>query len=201
MRKKHKTWEKNYNRKRREVNIKVNDLVSVQTHYISAAVRRVVGKFMPKFEGPYRELEVRNNNLTIWKKGRRVSVNIGQVWVYHPRHSDTNSFDSTNETLYKGKGSSIGSSRSHPGKSRRSRKSSVDASKSRKSNKGTAGLEYLRLKRKNVESNGTAERNDRKRSKICRKRSLQGSKHRDPKRQAPVLLQGLKRTVPSSVSS
>ncbi|GFV97250.1 hypothetical protein TNCV_155671 [Trichonephila clavipes] len=57
MRKQHKTWEKYYNRKRREVNIKVNDLVLVQTHFISAAGRRVVGKFMPKFEGPYRVLE------------------------------------------------------------------------------------------------------------------------------------------------
>ncbi|GFV34453.1 uncharacterized protein TNCV_1413831 [Trichonephila clavipes] len=73
MRKKHKNWEKYYNRKRREVNIKVNDLKSVQTHFVSAAGRRVVGKFMPKFEGPYRVLEVRNNNLIIWKKGKRVT--------------------------------------------------------------------------------------------------------------------------------
>ncbi|GFY28174.1 transposon Ty3-I Gag-Pol polyprotein [Trichonephila clavipes] len=35
---KHKNWEKYYNRKRREVNIKVNDLVLVQTHFISTAV-------------------------------------------------------------------------------------------------------------------------------------------------------------------
>ncbi|GFV62188.1 transposable element Tc1 transposase [Trichonephila clavipes] len=56
MRKQHKHWEKYYNRKRREVNIKVNDLVLVQT-FISATGRRVVGKFMPKFEGPYRVLE------------------------------------------------------------------------------------------------------------------------------------------------
>ncbi|GFT04914.1 retrovirus-related Pol polyprotein from transposon 412 [Trichonephila clavipes] len=201
MRKQHKTWEKYHNRKRREVNIEVDDLVLVQTHFISAAWRRVVGKFMLMFEGPYRVLEVRNNKLTIWKKGRRVTVNIDQVRVYHPRHSDTNSFGSTNETLYEGKGSSNGSSRSHSGKPRPSRKPSGDESKSRKSNKGTAGLENLRLKRKNLGSNGTAERNDRKRSKICRKRSLQRSEHRDPKRQAPVLPQRLKRTVPSSVSS
>ncbi|GFV39971.1 uncharacterized protein TNCV_435841 [Trichonephila clavipes] len=45
MRKQHKNWGKYYNRKRREVNIKVNDLVLVQTHFISAAGRRVVGKF------------------------------------------------------------------------------------------------------------------------------------------------------------
>ncbi|GFS97440.1 uncharacterized protein TNCV_733701 [Trichonephila clavipes] len=56
---------------------------------MSAAGMRVVGKFMPKFEGPYRVLEVRNNNLIIWKKGKRVTVNIDQVRVYHPRQSDT----------------------------------------------------------------------------------------------------------------
>ncbi|GFU75927.1 uncharacterized protein TNCV_2087651 [Trichonephila clavipes] len=70
MRKQHETWEKYYNQKRREVNIKVNDLVLVQTHFVSAAGKRVVGKFMPKFEGPYRVLEVWNNNSTIWKKGK-----------------------------------------------------------------------------------------------------------------------------------
>ncbi|GFX90366.1 uncharacterized protein TNCV_3849411 [Trichonephila clavipes] len=37
MRKQHKTWGKYYNRKRREANIKVNDLVLVQTHFITAA--------------------------------------------------------------------------------------------------------------------------------------------------------------------
>ncbi|GFV73356.1 uncharacterized protein TNCV_2646161 [Trichonephila clavipes] len=100
MRKQHKTWEKYYIRKRREVNIKVNDLVLVKTHFMSAAGRRVVGNFMPKFEGPYRELEVRNNNLIIWKKGKRVTVNIDQVRVYHPRQSDTISLDSHVETLY-----------------------------------------------------------------------------------------------------
>ncbi|GFW89519.1 uncharacterized protein TNCV_1514701 [Trichonephila clavipes] len=52
MRKQHKTWGKYYNRKRREGNIKVNDLVLVQTHFVSAAGRRVVEKFMPKPERP-----------------------------------------------------------------------------------------------------------------------------------------------------
>ncbi|GFU88277.1 uncharacterized protein TNCV_846701 [Trichonephila clavipes] len=49
-----------------------------------------------------RVLEVRDNNLTIWKKGRKVTDNIDQVLVYHPRHYDTNSFDSTNEIIYDG---------------------------------------------------------------------------------------------------
>ncbi|GFW38829.1 retrovirus-related Pol polyprotein from transposon 412 [Trichonephila clavipes] len=130
MRKQHKIWGKYYNRKRREVNIKVNDLVLVQTHFMSAAGRRVVGKFMPKFEGPYRVLEVRNNNLIIWKKGKRVTVNIDQVRVYHPRQSDTISSDSHVETLYDGQRSSNGSSRSHTGKSKGSWKTSSEESPS-----------------------------------------------------------------------
>ncbi|GFX21775.1 retrovirus-related Pol polyprotein from transposon 412 [Trichonephila clavipes] len=93
-RKQHKHWEKYHYRKRREVNIKINDLVLVQTHFISAAGRRVVGKFMPKFEGPYRVLEVRNNNLIILKRGKRVTVNIDHVRVYRPQQSDTISSNS-----------------------------------------------------------------------------------------------------------
>ncbi|GFW76944.1 uncharacterized protein TNCV_2030491 [Trichonephila clavipes] len=143
MQRQHKTREKYYNRKRRAVNIKVNDLVLVQTHFISAAGRRVVGKFMPKFEGPYRVLEVQNNNLTIWKRGRRSQ-----------------------------------------------------------SNKGNVGLEDLRVKRnRRVVTTGTSERYDRKRPKICRKRSLQGSDYETDERKAPVLPQGLKRGVLSSISS
>ncbi|GFU32217.1 uncharacterized protein TNCV_3834331 [Trichonephila clavipes] len=153
MRKQHKTLEKYYNRKRREVNIKVNDLLLVQAHFMCAAGRRVVGKFMPKLEGQCRVLEVRNNNLIIWKKGKRVTVNIDQVRVYHPRQPDTISSDSHVETLYEGQRSSNGSSRSHPGKSKGSRKTSSEESKDRKSNKGNAGWEDPRLKRKG-ESNG-----------------------------------------------
>ncbi|GFS66705.1 uncharacterized protein TNCV_229541 [Trichonephila clavipes] len=157
---------------------------------------------MPKFEGPYRVLEVRNNNLTIWKRGRRVTININQVRIYHPRQSDTNSFDSINETLYEGKGYSNWSSRSNSGKSKSSRKPSGNESKSCKSNEGTVGLEDLRFKRsRTVVSTGTEERYDRKRSKICRKRYLQCSEYKATKRKAPVLPQGLKRGVPSSISS
>ncbi|GFU13306.1 uncharacterized protein TNCV_3843111 [Trichonephila clavipes] len=148
MRKQYKNWEKSYNWKRREVNIKVNDLALVQTHFISATGRKVVGKFMPKFEGPYGVLEVRNNNLIIWKKGKRVTVNIDQMRVYRPRQSDTISSDSHVEALYEGQRSSNGSSRSHPGKFKGSSKTSSEESKGRKSNKGNAGWEDPRLKRK-----------------------------------------------------
>ncbi|GFV11295.1 uncharacterized protein TNCV_3723841 [Trichonephila clavipes] len=199
-RKQNKTWGNYYNRKRREVNIKVNDLVLVQTHFMSAAGRRVVGKFMPKFEGLYRVLEVRNNNLIILKRGKEVPVNIDQVRVYHPRLSDTISSDSLVETLYEGQRSSERSSRSQLGKFKGSRKTSSEESKGRKSNKGKAGLEEPRVKR-NVGSNESVDRTDKKRSKICRKRSLQGSEHRDQKRPTSEPTQGIKRTIPSSISS
>ncbi|GFT76251.1 uncharacterized protein TNCV_564391 [Trichonephila clavipes] len=181
MRKQHKTWGKYYNRKRREVIIKVNDLLLVQAHFISAVYRRVVGKFMPKFEGPYRVLEARNNNLIIWKKGKRVTVNIDQERVYYPRQSDTISSDSHVETLYEGQRSSNGSSRSHPGNFKRSWKTSSDESKGRKSIKGNAGWGDPRLKRK--------------------KKISAGDEHRDQKRPTPERTQGIKRAILSSVSS
>ncbi|GFV65608.1 uncharacterized protein TNCV_2713361 [Trichonephila clavipes] len=202
MQKQHKTWDKYYNRKRRAVNIKVNDLVLVQTYFISAVGRRVVGKFMPKLEGPYRVLGVQNNNLTIWKRGGRVTVNIDQVRIYHPRNSDTNSFDSINDTLNERKRSSNWSNRLNSEKSRRSRKPSGNENKSCKSDKGNAVLEDLRVKRNRaLESTGTSERYDGKIAKICRKRSFKGSDYEHNKRKAPVLPQGLKRGVSPSIPS
>ncbi|GFV87270.1 transposable element Tcb2 transposase [Trichonephila clavipes] len=131
-------------------------------------------------------------------EGKRVTVNIDQVRVYRPRQSDTISSGSHVETLYERQKSSNGSSRSHPGKSKRSRKTSSEESKGRKSNKGNAGWEDPRLKRK-VGSNGSVGTKDKKRSKMCRKRSLQGSEHRDQKRPTPEPTQEIKRTIPSSV--
>ncbi|GFX70907.1 retrovirus-related Pol polyprotein from transposon 17.6 [Trichonephila clavipes] len=136
MQRQHKTWEKYYNRKRRAINIKVNDLVLVQTHFISAAGRRVVRKFMPKFEGPYRVLAVHYNNLTIWKRRRRITLNNDQVRIYHPKNSEKSSYDSINETTYEGKESSNWSNRSNSKKSRRSRKPSGAAFKTRRTTGG-----------------------------------------------------------------
>ncbi|GFX20615.1 uncharacterized protein TNCV_4269471 [Trichonephila clavipes] len=130
------------------------------------------------------------------------SVNVDQVRIYHPRNYDTSSYDSINETIYEGKGSSNWSNRSNSEKSRRSRKPSDNENKSCKSDKGNAGLENLRVKRSNaVESTGTADRDEKKRPKICRKRSFKGSDYEHNKRKAPILPQGLKRGVPSSIYS
>ncbi|GFX98233.1 hypothetical protein TNCV_4908761 [Trichonephila clavipes] len=124
MQKQHKYWEKHYNLRRRDVHIKVNDLVLLQTHYLSAASKKQVGKFMPKFEGPYKVFEIKGNNLVIWKNGRNITVNIDQVRVYRPRQSDTISSDSQIETLYDEQEVSHGSNRSHQGQFKEHRKTS-----------------------------------------------------------------------------
>ncbi|GFW11676.1 uncharacterized protein TNCV_43111 [Trichonephila clavipes] len=51
---KHENWKKYYNRRRRDVQIKVNDWVLVATHPLSSATRKVVAKFKPKFEDQVR---------------------------------------------------------------------------------------------------------------------------------------------------
>ncbi|GFW02152.1 hypothetical protein TNCV_4144181 [Trichonephila clavipes] len=51
---KHERWEKYYNRRRRNVQIKVNDWVLIKTQPLSSATKKVVAKFKAKFEGPYR---------------------------------------------------------------------------------------------------------------------------------------------------
>ncbi|GFU74677.1 uncharacterized protein TNCV_2457441 [Trichonephila clavipes] len=45
-------------------------------------------KFKPKFEGPYRVLEAKNNNVGIWKLGKRLTVNVDQVMIYRHRKCD-----------------------------------------------------------------------------------------------------------------
>ncbi|GFW68564.1 retrovirus-related Pol polyprotein from transposon 412 [Trichonephila clavipes] len=85
---KHEKWEKYYNRRRRDVQIKVNDWVLVATHPLSSATRKVVAKFKPKFEGPYRILDVKNNNVVIWKAGKRLMINVDQVRMYRHRKCD-----------------------------------------------------------------------------------------------------------------
>ncbi|GFW65206.1 uncharacterized protein TNCV_394721 [Trichonephila clavipes] len=199
MQKKHKSWEKHYNLRRRDVHIKVNDLVLLQTHFLSAAGRKQVGKFMPKFEGPYKVLEIKGNNLVIWKNGRNINVNIDQVRVYRPRQSDTISSDSPVETLYDEQEVSHGSNRSHQGQFKEHRKTSSQESEGCRSRQGNTTREIPRNKRK---INSTASKEQAlKRSKICKKRSRQGSDHQDRKRHAPEQRQGVKRSIPSSISS
>ncbi|GFV46314.1 uncharacterized protein TNCV_3232031 [Trichonephila clavipes] len=65
---KHEKWEKYYNRRRRDVQIKVNDWVLIAS--------------------PYRVLDVKNNNVVVWKAGKRLTVNFDQVRIYRHRKCD-----------------------------------------------------------------------------------------------------------------
>ncbi|GFV04257.1 uncharacterized protein TNCV_918781 [Trichonephila clavipes] len=192
------SWEKYYNRRRRDVRIKVNDLVLLQTHFLSTAGRKQVGKFMPKFEGPYRVLEVNDNNLIIWKSGRKRTVNIDQVRLYRPRQTDTVSSDSPVETVYDEQEVSHGSNRSNQEQFKEHRKTSSQKSEKCRSRLGNTAREIPRNKRKLSQY----ESKDQvlKRSKMYRKRSLPGSEHQDRKRRAPEQRQGVKRSFPSSIS-
>ncbi|GFU77248.1 uncharacterized protein TNCV_4126251 [Trichonephila clavipes] len=85
---KHEKWEKYYNRRRCDVRIKVNDWVLIATHPLSSATRKVVAKFKPKFKGSYRVLDVKNNNVVVWKAGKRLTINVDQVRIYRHRKCD-----------------------------------------------------------------------------------------------------------------
>ncbi|GFX35627.1 retrovirus-related Pol polyprotein from transposon 17.6 [Trichonephila clavipes] len=85
---KHDKWKKFYNRRRRDVQIKVNAWVLIATHPLISATKEVVAKFKAKFEGPYRALEIKNNNVVIWKAGKRLTVNEDQVRMYRNRKCD-----------------------------------------------------------------------------------------------------------------
>ncbi|GFX66946.1 transposable element Tcb2 transposase [Trichonephila clavipes] len=54
---KNKKWAKYYDRRRRDVQIKVNDWVMVKTYPLSSAAQKIVVKFKPIFDGLYRVFE------------------------------------------------------------------------------------------------------------------------------------------------
>ncbi|GFW73751.1 uncharacterized protein TNCV_1542051 [Trichonephila clavipes] len=85
---KHEKWKNYYKRCRLNVQIKLNDSVLVATHPLSSATRKVVAKFKPKFESPYTVLDVKNNNVVIWKAGKRLTINVDQVRIYRHRKCD-----------------------------------------------------------------------------------------------------------------
>ncbi|GFT58363.1 uncharacterized protein TNCV_2118681 [Trichonephila clavipes] len=62
--------------------------VLVATQPLSSATRKVVAKFKPKFEDPYRVLDGKNNNVVIWKAGKRLTINVDQVRIYRHRICD-----------------------------------------------------------------------------------------------------------------
>ncbi|GFT52898.1 retrovirus-related Pol polyprotein from transposon 17.6 [Trichonephila clavipes] len=116
-----------------------------------------------------------------WEKHyniRRRDVHI-KVRVYRPRQSDTISSDSPVETLYDEQEVSHGSNRSNQGQFKEHKKTSSQESEGCRSRQSNTTREIPRNKRK---INSTASKDPTiKRSKICRKRSRQGSDHQDRK--------------------
>ncbi|GFX65519.1 uncharacterized protein TNCV_4735641 [Trichonephila clavipes] len=102
-----------------------------------------------------------------------MTVNIDQVRVYRPRQTDTISSEGPVETLYDEHEVSHGSNRSNQGQFKEHRK--------------TSSQEIEEPRFKTVQD--------------VQKRSLQGSDHQDRKRRAPEQTQGVKRSIPSSISS
>ncbi|GFV68747.1 uncharacterized protein TNCV_694151 [Trichonephila clavipes] len=119
--------------------------------------------------------------------------------MYHPRQTDTISSDSPIETLYDELGVSHRSNRSNQGQFKDHRKTSSKESEGSRSRQGNTARENPRNKRKM--SNNESKDQVLKQSKMCRKRSRQGSEHKDRKRFAPEQMQGVKRSIPSSISS
>ncbi|GFT27229.1 hypothetical protein TNCV_5140411 [Trichonephila clavipes] len=124
-----------------------------------------------------------------------MTVNIDQVRVYRPRQTDTISSEGPVETLYDEHEVSHGSNRSNQGQFKEHRKTSSQESEGFRSRQGNTAREIPRNKRKL----SIYESKDQvlKRSKMCRKRSLQGSEHKDRKRLAPEQRQGVKRSISS----
>ncbi|GFU85827.1 nucleic-acid-binding protein from transposon X-element [Trichonephila clavipes] len=120
------------------------------------------------------------------------------VRVYRPRQTDTISSDSQVETLYDEQEVSHGSNRSNQGQFKEHRKTSSKESEGCRSRQGNTARE---IKNKRKMSNNESKDQVLKRSKMCMKRSLQGSEHKDRKRLAPEQRQGVKRSIPSSISS
>ncbi|GFY18244.1 retrovirus-related Pol polyprotein from transposon 17.6 [Trichonephila clavipes] len=139
----------------------VNDLVLVATHPLSSTARKVVAKFKPKFEGPYRVLDVKHNNVVVWKAGKRLSINVDQVRIYSYRKCD--------ET-------EIGTGSSDKG-SLRDESSSFDRVQ-RRSNESQDGKKKGSEVKCELEEKGLSFKNDQGPERKIQK----GSKNRVPKR-------------------
>ncbi|GFY00219.1 retrovirus-related Pol polyprotein from transposon 17.6 [Trichonephila clavipes] len=78
-----------------EFNI-VNDWVLVATYPLSSGTRKVVAKFKPIFDSPYRLLDVKNNNVVIRKAGERLTINVDQDRIYRHRKCDETEIETGN---------------------------------------------------------------------------------------------------------
>ncbi|GFX94763.1 uncharacterized protein TNCV_1636251 [Trichonephila clavipes] len=155
-----KKWEKYYNRRKRDVQFKVNDWVLVATHPLSRATRKLVAKFEPKFEGPYRVLDVKNNNVVIWKVGKRKKN----------RREETVTPTTSGYNLRPRKGEREESRLNIERKTQQG--GSVQSRKSREKNDSLYIEERTRSSNKNARRGRDPQRQDQERRGTCTKKSL-----------------------------
>ncbi|GFX52689.1 retrovirus-related Pol polyprotein from transposon 412 [Trichonephila clavipes] len=163
----------------------VNDWVLVATHPLSSATRKVVAKFKPKFEGPYRVLDVKNNNVVIWKAGKRLTINVDQVRIYRHRKCDETEIGTGNSD----NGSLCDESRGFDRVQRRSNYSRDGEKHTNKTNKRgplirsipSSWSEKDRMKKSKIQKLGYKRANE-SRSGGPERKVRKGSEHRVPKR-------------------
>ncbi|GFT01554.1 c2H2-type domain-containing protein [Trichonephila clavipes] len=172
--------------RRRDVQIKVNDWVLVATHPLSSATRKVVAKFKPKFEGPYRVLDVKNNNTVIWKAGKRLTTNVDQVRIYRHRKCDETEIgtgNSDNGSFHdESSGFDRGQRRSNDSRDGKKKGSTIErkaqqggpvrSRKGRERNDSPYIEERTRSSNKNARRGGDQQRQDQERRGTWTKKSL-----------------------------
>ncbi|GFV26772.1 uncharacterized protein TNCV_5000561 [Trichonephila clavipes] len=98
------------------------------------------------------------NGELLTAKGRRVTVTFDKVRIYHPRYSETSSYDTINETTYDGKELSNWSNRSNSEKSRRSRKPSGSSNQGQTRRSNPPHQQSSRKTRMEADRNGITRR-------------------------------------------
>ncbi|GFW49578.1 uncharacterized protein TNCV_2843591 [Trichonephila clavipes] len=177
---KHEKWEKYYNRRRRDVQIKVSDWDLIATHPLSSATTKVLAKFKPKFEGPYRVLDVKNNNIVVRKYRHRkcdeteIGTGSSQITVVYAMNrvvlAEYNR-DQMSRKMVKRKGGREVESR--PAIERKKQQEGpVRSRKGRGRNDNPYIEERTKSSNRNARRGGDQQRQDQERKGACTRRSL-----------------------------
>lgn len=75
-----------YNLRRRKTEFHIGQEILKQLHHLSCAAESFVAKFAPKFDGPFKIKDIKENNLIIVNsEGKIETINIDQAKPYHNR--------------------------------------------------------------------------------------------------------------------
>ncbi|GFY29914.1 uncharacterized protein TNCV_4072271 [Trichonephila clavipes] len=156
----------------------VGDIERFNTSFKFGNKKSGIAKFKPKFEGPYRVLDVKNNNVVIWKAGKRLTINVDHVRIYRHRKCDETEIgtgSSDNGSLCD---ESSGfdrvqrrSNESQDGKKKGARQNEEDQFDPEKAEEGTIAP-TSKNEHKNARRGGDQQRQDQERRGACTKKSL-----------------------------